>query len=305
MKYYFQLQIKMLSRQLTALGIHPVLAIIILLPAFTGLSLLLFAKTEYAGYIYVLTALSLLTGLSETRRNDFLRTCFTGKSYRLVRIAENAIVTLPFIIFLLYKMLFVHAGIALVFSALMAVFTSSKKSDFTLPTPFGRRPFEFTAGFRSTFLLLILAYLLLIISIRADNFNLGIFALILVFLVCFTYYLNPENEFYIWIFSCGPAKFLAGKIATAMLYSGLLSLPVFIGLLIFYPDKALIIAGFQALAFIYLGAVILAKYSSYPSQLNLPQLVLISLSVWFPPALLVVIPFFYVKSFEKLKPILG
>lgn len=305
MKYYFQLQIKMLSRQLTALGIHPVLAIIILLPAFTGLSLLLFAKTEYAGYIYVLTGLSLLAGFSEARRNDFLRICFPGSKYRLVRMLENILITLPFTIFLLGKMLFLHAGAILVLSVIMAMLRSSVKTNFTIPTPFGKRPFEFPVGLRNTFFVLLLAYLLLIISIRADNFNLGIFALILVFLVCFTFYLNPENEFYVWIFSCGPAKFLAGKIATSMLYSGLLSLPVFTLLIIFYPDKALIIAGFQALAFIYLGTVILAKYSSYPNQVNLPQLILISLSVWFPPALLVVIPFFYIKSVQKLKPILG
>jgi hypothetical protein len=142
-------------------------------------------------------------------------------------------------------------------------------------------------------------------SVYADNFNLGIAALILTFLICITFYLNPENEFYVWIFNSLPGKFLFGKLKTAIVYSTFLTLPVVIVLMIFFVDKTLIIAGFQLLGYIYLSVIILAKYSSFPHQVNLPQFIILALSVWFPPLLIAVIPFFYRQSVKRLNKILA
>ncbi len=56
-----------------------------------------------------------------------------------------------------------------------------------------------------------IAYVLAIIAVKVDNFNLGIFALVLIFLTIFGYYLKPENEYFIWVYNCTPTKFLIEK----------------------------------------------------------------------------------------------
>jgi len=304
MRFYFILQYRMLNRQMTDFGIIPVLGYVFVLAAFSGFSLILFNRIAFAEYIYIITGLSLLVRLGETKRNQFLKTCFPDNGYCKIRIFENMIMVLPFAIFMAIKEMYLHALIMMAAAGLFAFFAISGRSGFTIPTPFGKKPFEFTLGFRNSLLAVFLAYFLVIMAVYAGNFNLGIAALILVFLTCITFYFNPENEFFVWIFNRSPGKFLFGKIAIALLYSTCLSLPVAIGLSVFFPGQFLIIAGFQALGYIYLSTIILAKYSSFPHQISLPQFIILALSVWFPPLLLAVIPFFYRQSVKRLKPIL-
>jgi hypothetical protein len=53
-----------------------------------------------------------------------------------------------------------------------------------------------------------------------------------------------------------------------------------------------------------LTTIILAKYAAFPHQVNLPQFVILAVSVWFPPLLIAVIPFFYRQSVKRLNEIL-
>jgi len=84
----------------------------------------------------------------------------------------------------------------------------------------------------------------------------------------------------------------------------MLSLPVTLGMSIFFSDKIMVILGFQALCYVYLSATILVKYSVFPNKMNVPQLVLIAVSIAFPPMLLGVIPYFYLQSVNRLKALL-
>ena len=304
MEYYFRLQFKMISRQFADSGIHPALGYIFILAGFIGGSLILFAKTEIAEYVLIMLALSLVTRLSASHRNHFLMTCFRDKEFYLIRLLENGIIILPFVILLVYKLLFIPAIVLIVLSTVFALISFGNKGSFTIPTPFYKKPFEFSTGFRGAFFMFFIAYFLTIMSITADNFNLGIFSMLLVYLVSISFYFNPESVFYVWIYNLTPPKFLWNKIKTALLFSLALSLPVTLALIIFFPEDFLLIIGFQVLSSIYLVTVILAKYSSFPDQINLPQFIILALSVWFPPILLAVIPFFYWKSVNRLKDIL-
>jgi hypothetical protein len=295
----------MLNRQIADLGLNPFIGIALSVAAFTGLSILLFAKTEMAVYIFLLVAISLLSIYSESKRNDFLKICFASQHYPIIRIMENILVVLPFVVFLAFNLMILHAFLLMAVAVFLALTSFTKKTNFTLPTPFGREPFEFAVGFRGAYPAFILAYFLAFMSAYADNFNLGIFALLLIFLVSITFYLNPENEFYVWIFNLSPGRFMIRKISTALLYATLLALPVSIAMMVFFPDKIPVIAVFQALGYIYLATVIVLKYSAFPDQVNLPQMIILALTIWFPPALIVVAPYFYLKSVKRLKVYLG
>ncbi len=304
MKEYFQLQYKMSNRKLTEFGIPPFLAYVLLSVLFVGLSVQLFAKTEFAGYVYVLIALFFLTKLTEKKRNEFLKSCFTLKYYLILRLWENLITILPFAIFLIYQKSLIFIPILLVIASTSIFFHLNTSFNFIIPTPFGKKPFEFIVGFRNTFFIFPVAYYLTYISISVGNFNLGIFSILLVFLVALSYYSKLENEYYIWSFSLPPKEFLAEKMKTGVFYTALICIPILIALGIFFRSELETLLIFLIVCYAYLATLILAKYSAYPNEMNIPQGVLIAISLIFPPMLIGIIPYFYIQSTKRLNAIL-
>lgn len=304
MKYYFGLQFRILNRSLRDFGLHPIVGYLLMAAAFVGLSLYLFSTTEFAEYLIILLAISTLLKQSETRRNDFLKSCFSLKSYFKIRLIENILLALPFLILLIFKDCYLSAAVLIPVSIMLAFLNFENKFQITLPTPFYRRPFEFIIGFRNTFYIFFFSYFLTFMAISVGNFNLGIFALILVFVVCFTFYTSPENDFFVWIYASGPKGFLFDKIKIALLHSTILSLPIVVSLGIFFTANLDAILAFQALGYLYLTTVVLAKYSAFPDKMNLPQGFLLAFSLWLPPLLVGVIPYFYSLSIRRLNEIL-
>lgn len=304
MPYYFSLQYRMLNRYLQDVGLPPVIGYLLALAVFTGLSVYLFLKTGLAVYLYSFIALGLVLQLSDTRRNDFLKTCFDGWNYRLIRFSENALLALPFALFLTIQGAWVAALVVLPAAMALSLFHFEQAFQFTLPTPFYKRPFEFLVGFRQTFLLLILIAVLLGIAVWVGNFNLGIFALALIFLVSLSYCGNPESMFYVWVHALGARAFLQRKILTGFWHVTILSLPFALVLGAFFPGNWYIILLVQGLGYLYLALIILGKYATYPQPIGIPQGILIGLGMWFPPLLLGILPFFYQQSVRRLIDVL-
>ncbi len=271
MKNYFQLQYKMLNRKLSELGVHPVIGYLLLLLVFIGLSAYLFYKTDFAPYIYTLIALLFTSKLSEVKRNDFLKNCVGDTRYRKIRILENLAIIFPFAIFLIYKQSYLATSILTSLAALVALLNFKTTYNLTIPTPFYKKPFEFTVGFRNTFFLFFIAYALTAIAVAVDNFNLGVFSLAIIFLSVLCYYLKPENEYFVWSYSLTPAKFLVEKIKTAFIFSLYLCLPVLLVLSIFYVEHLGALLLFTLLGYLYLAAIIMAKYAAYPNEMNVVQ----------------------------------
>ncbi|MEP6464933.1 MAG: hypothetical protein ABJB05_01450 [Parafilimonas sp.] len=303
MKGYFVLQYRMINRKLTDFGIKPFFSYPLFLTGFVALSILLFKKTEFAGYIYILIALSFIIKLSNTKRNDFLKICFS-KKYIKIRVIENLIIALPFIFFLIYTSMFPLIIVLILLSALLALADFKISYTVTIPTPFYKKPFEFIVGFRNTFYLLAMSYALTFVAIRVNNFNLGAFAVLLILLIVSSYYAKPEDEFYVWSYNFNAIDFLKEKIKTALLFSSSLVLPVITFLAIFFFGHIQFLLLLLLLYYLYLITFILAKYSAYPKEINLPQFILIITTFLFPPALFAVIPYFFTQSLNRLKYIL-
>lgn len=304
MKEYFALQLKMLNRQLTEWGIEPIIGYIVGVFAFIGLSLKLFEETQYGEYIYIALPLSLVMKLSEVNRNEFLKLCYPKIEFIKLRLIENLIFSIPFIIFLIYEEKYLISILLLISICLLTFVDLKNKTNFTLPTPFYKHPFEFVVGFRTNYLLYFFAYFLTFMSISVGNFNLGLFSLILVLLSCLNYYTNSENEFYVWIFSLTPKEFIMYKFKNIILYSTILSLPILISLSVFFFTKIDIILGFQCLGYLFIFTTMLAKYSVFPEKLNIKFGIVFALTLWLPPLLLLIIPYLYIQSTKKLKEIL-
>ena len=301
---YFTLQYHLLNRKFRDAGIRPWLAYNMLTILFAGFSIYLFYKTAYASYVYVAFALVLTGKLSGIGRNDFLKLCFGDSKLKQLRMAENLIVILPFLVFLLYSKAYIMALMLFIMGILMALVNFRTTLNIMIPTPFYRRPFEFPTGFRNTFYLILAAYALIIPAVVVGNFNLGIFALLLVFGVTLTYYMKPEHPYYVWIFGMNARRFLMEKLKTAMAYAGLLVLPVVLVLGVFFPHYITILLAFCLLGFAYLACMIVSKYAAFPDELNIAQGVLLALCIWLPPLLLIMIPFLFRKSQHRLSNLL-
>ena len=316
MKHYFQLHYKMFDRQTANFGFNVFFRIIFSLAIFVALSIFLFSKTEFAPFIFILISQILISKLSEIERNDFLKTTFHKKEYIQVRIIENILCSTPFILFLLYEFKPLHA-IGLILLSISISFLRLKNGfNFTLPTPFSKKPFEFSVGFRNTILILLALYAITIIAIYVHNFNLGVFALIATIYTCMTYYSNTEDEFFVWIFNQNSKQFIISKIKRAILSSFILTVPLTISISLFFPTlknnstgiftyQSLIPFGILLLGIVNIINAVICKYSSFPSKISFANNFILGFAFLFPPLLLFTIPYFYSLSIKNLKETLN
>jgi len=276
-----------------------------MLPAlFVAISLFAFSRLGYVEYIYSGVAVFATYFLGGKRRNEFLKTLFPTKKYRLTRLYENLLVTAPFVGVLAYQKEFLLIPAVLVGAAALSFYNRVQSSNFRIPTPFGRNPFEFIIGFRRTFWVNILAIVLMSIGIYVDNFPLALFALIVPFIQAQNFYMKMEPEYFVWIHNASPKAFLRRKLKLATGHAILLTSPMIVTMLIFFPMYThwIVLVVFVGVMYVLLGAM--AKYAFFPHELNVSQQLIIALGIVFPPLCFVLYPYFYSKSKEALKSLL-
>ncbi len=305
MKDYFLLQYNLVNRQLHAAGINPALGYIGSIGGSVFLFDLAFQKTEFAKYLILLVTLSFISKLSEKKRTEFLSTIFGDRSTHIIRSLENLFVSLPGLGVLFYHSLFLEALLLCIVCIALALLSFKSTFNFTIPTPFYKNPFEFTAGFRKTYLIYPVAYVITIAAIDASNMNLGLFAMLLVFLVALSFYTKPENEYYVWVHALTPKEFIFMKFTIASKNVTLLSLPILLSLLYFYWHDVDFILLFFFASFLFLSIVIIAKYVMFPNEMGIQLALTIGLCIYFPPLLLVILPFYFHKSVKNLNTLLS
>ena len=60
----------------------------------------------------------------------------------------------------------------------------------------------------------------------------------------------------------------------------------------------------MAAGYVYLCCIIAARYSSFPYEMGLAQGILLALCIVAPPAAIIILPYFFNRSVERLQPIL-
>ena len=300
MKYYFLLQYTRLTRWLQYIGVHPIVGLIVSVVGFVALSIGLFYKTEFAGWIYLSIAISLLLKLSHKQRNDFLNNVFISSEYKVIRLVENGMLSLPFLFFLVFQGEWTIVLVLILSTILLSFYTVNRLFNGTIPTPFKKLSFEFIVGFRKTFWMIGIAYFLIIKGLQVDNYYLGLFGLALVFLTSLSYYQKPEDPFFVRIHSLSPKEFLWNKYLAAIGCTSILSIVGMVMLLVGFSADWVTTLMIYLIGSLLLGAMILTKYSGYPREIGIPQGFLFSLSVIFPPMLLITIWLFYSQSTKRL-----
>lgn len=304
MQYYFAIQHKRLQRWLTDLGMNPYVGYITGFLVFVLLSTFLFYKTVHASWIYVLIAVFTIFNLNESARNMWLKSIFSSHDYPLIRIIENCLTALPFCVYLLCHLKILQATITFLLAVVITFIPSYKFWHKIMSTPFRRLPFEFIIGFRKSFWLIAIVYFLVFKAIQVDNYNLGLVGMVLIFFIAMFYYQKPEPEYFVWIFTVGTNKFLKSKLLTCIVCLSILSFGAVIALLIAFSEYWLSTTVVYLAAYILPSSMIVAKYATYPYEMNIPQGILYAISLMFPPLLLFTLWIFYKQSRRRLDPIL-
>jgi hypothetical protein len=283
---------------------QPAVSATLLVLAFIGLSYLIFSRISYPEYVYTISGIIALSFTDSSKRIEFMKQCLNAKDYLNIRLIENGLLALPIVCFLIYKDEPILALIFALSAFALLLIPASAKLNRTIPSPFGRFPFEYTRGFRRFFLLYLTCYGITFFAILANNFNLGTFILLLSFLLNATYYSYAEPLHYLWIHHHNPKHFIAHKLRTIIIYSVWPALPIAIALLVFFPSYFWVIPIALSLGILYIVLFMFAKYASYPYEMSITDGLIVSVSIVIPPLLLISIPLFYHRSLKALNPLL-
>ncbi len=302
---HFDLQLTRYERASTRFGINPWLSYFIISIIFSVLSVIILLRGSLEQWEYIVPALILMFLISDADRLKFYKKIYSQKIYHQIRLIENFLISIPFILFLILFKAFIP-GIALIILTLMAsLFSNTVSSSIYLPTPFYKYPFEFAAGFRLSYLFIILLYIIFTIAAVVNNSYLGIFIFVITALSTTFYYQTQEAVYFIWIHKMSSQEFLIHKLKIALSYTFLTTLPMLITSIIIWPSMILWLVLWLIFALLFIASTIMAKYSMYPYIFNLPIALALSISFVIPPFLLVLFPYLFRRAANNLKPILS
>jgi hypothetical protein len=118
------------------------------------------------------------------------------------------------------------------------------------------------------------------------------------------YYNKPEDEYYVWSSNRTPSQFLFEKIKIALVHSSILIAPLIAALIYLFPENSIVLLLSILVGWAFLTATVLAKYTSFPNEINVSQGMLIAICITFPPLLVAVIPYLFQTSKTRLSAIL-
>jgi len=302
--FYLKLQYRRIGRALKDNGIYPWLIIPISIALFIFLTIRLLDDFAFGEYIYLFIGLSLSFPLTRPQRLEFIKQISSNRKFYIIRIVEQVLMLLPFIIGLLVYRWYVMALVLFMCGVILCFGKMNYQLPFSIPTPFGRTPFEFPAGFRKTLPLIILSYALIPIGLNVGNFNLALASVAAMGFIVGGFHSSPEPRFYVWIFKSSPAQFINKKIYTILKYVAFLVIPI-TAVLLFYDISEylkIILISIAAMGFAIM--CMLSKYISYPQEINIVQGLAMGGSILFPPIMLAIIPWFYFKALQRLQTVL-
>jgi len=304
LSFYLRLQYRRGIRALKDNGIYPWLAIPLILTIFVFITYRLLNGFAYGEFLYPILGLSISSSMADSRRVDFIKSISHPGEFRLIRLSEQLVIITPFIIgLLIFGWTFQALGLFII-GIIVSFLDKQIALPFALPTPFGKRPFEFSRGFRNAFLVILGCYILVPLGLSVDNFNLAIASIAGIGLASGNYFIQPEPRFYVWIHNMNPSRFLLEKSKTILHHTLISVTPPVLALLYYYPDKIGIITLLVLSAIAFTIMCMLAKYLAYPSDINIIAGFAMGISIFFPPLMLIIIPVFYFKAINRLLQVL-
>jgi hypothetical protein len=279
------------------------LAAILLLVLFAGGSYFLAQRTPLAGWGILIALFIVLLPLTSKERYDHLRLIFKSKEVFKVRLIENALLSLPFMISLVWVDWMAAVGAIIVVFGL-TVKPLGRLIPYSIPTPFNRIPVAFPSGFRRLLIVHLLSWVICVFAITIDNYNMGLFSIILNWLLIYAYYGKIEPLEYVWMNSSTPKNLIVNRMREGLLGALMLILPFVICFIILDPSQWYLPVAILFLGVLNLWNVILSMLGDFPEETTIPNGIIVALSLMLPPLLLVSLFYFYAKAKNNLKTIL-
>lgn len=253
---------------------------------------------DYGSWLYVGLSIYLF---ARFHNPELVRSIFPNKVFRTLRLLEAIVYSLPFSIMLVLTQSYLQSMALPLLAMLSSQLNLKIRPSFTIPTPFYKYPFEFTVGFRRSWLLIMVCYILCAIGASVNNFNLSIFSVAVLYLTLLLFYTKPEDESFVWMHTRTPGAFLTHKVKIAILYSVLSSLPMIVAVMIFFTEQWLVIASVSIGGLLLPITGLLNKYAHYPYEAEFINAILIGSCLLFPPLFLIIVPFLANKALANLK----
>lgn len=301
---YFTTQARMIHRAIRAAGLSPIIGYALLTLVFLAASTFIFYKTTYAAYVYTAAALALTIPLAAGERVRFLNHIYGHKIACILRLVEQWLCALPFVLYLAFQQEYIAIATLLLATSAASRLRYGVMRQNVVWTPFSQRLYEFAAGFRRSWWAVLMGYLLVGIGIGVHNFNLSAAALGLLYIITMGYYTEADDVYHVWNHKGTAATFLQQKIKTALLYSFATAALPALAIAVRFPNQYWVVAAVLLVATLYLILFLLGRYVCFPSKINIPYAILFATALGFPPMLLVLLPYFYNISIKRLNKIL-
>ncbi|MGB3802351.1 MAG: hypothetical protein WA952_21195 [Lewinella sp.] len=304
MRYYFQLQLLRTRRRLADFGLPLPLTITLGLATWVAGTVYLYDRFAAAPWILIGLTMGALWPLSAGKRYDGIRQHFSLRDARLIRLTEHLFAGAPTLLLLLYFKSWLAAIAWLPVLFVLARIRRGGIGPFVLPTPFRRRPYECTAGFRRYGWLLALVYFVAWQGVAAGNVNLVRFTGVACGLLVMSFYATTPPPELVHQYRASAPRYLADKLRTATLAYGLFALPVWIALLFRWPGGWALHLLTALLGGLYVVAMIVVRYASYPHEPAFPRSVAHVAGMLVPPLLLVLLVGWYREACRRLSLLL-
>ncbi len=311
MRYHFTLEYRRLRRQIEEFGLNPTWVLLVLGLLLSTLVLYVSVMSEKPSWLIFIAGISALSIMYRKKRTSFYSAIYPRERLLKIQFIEASILTAPFFLILLLSGFTLPAFILLILAMMspaQIMLFQRNKSKVQLPpllTPFKKNPFEFIRGFRSAWPLVLVFLFVIIKAKEADNFNLGLVAFLVAILSMAFIVAKPEPMAFVTIYIHDTRAFLKHKIQLIIKQTLLLSSPLALTLLVFFPDKILFVLAAILFGLLFSLASLLGKYAYFPAEMNVIQSIGLALSLMIPPLVLVLIPVFYKKALVNLKPLLS
>lgn len=304
MKTWFDLQYTMFTRSIREAGLHPLAAVLLILAVLYLILFVIWERAPYPEHVFSILSLSILLKPTLRKRNEFMQSIFGKRAYYRVRIAEQLLLAAPFTLCLLLKQAWWWSILLPPISASMAYLRTDPGRGRMIPTPFGRIPYEAPAGFRKAILGIILSVLVLIAGVLSGNYALFPASMIIIILTASSFYGEPDESVYVWIFNTKPRIFLLRKWRDSALSTSALSSPLLITALILDSSWLPTLAGILVIGLCLNALIIAGRYSSFPDKLLFAHGLIMAISVIFLPLLPFVLLWLVRRSERRLSTLL-
>jgi hypothetical protein len=295
------IQWRRLQRYLRSLGLHPAVGLCILILLFGLLSWRLMVAYSWGPYVYLLLMLYLGQMMGRPIRRHAIRQWCGPGCYWRIRLWEQLLLSLPFVLVLLIFKDWWLGLLAVVLSLFSLWAPSFSTGRFSLPLPFGKKPFEYTTGLRKHFWLLLVVLFFVVMGFVVANPGLSVFGFTILMVLPMGWMGQVEPVTYLWQHSQPPSAFLWQKWLTGLEHLCYLGLPLALFLGVVLPGMSLAIAVVFVVGVGAQTAVLLAKYASYPRDIDFVHAILVATGIVFLPVLVVILPFLGRKAIANLK----